>query len=67
MKTGSFRNKSVFVFACNFPLTTVELICTTMNSNEYIVSLETGVVITKECNAMFNRDESIGTTNYLTL
>ena len=51
-----FENKSIFVFLCNFPLTTVELTYTIMKITEYIVSLETGVVINKEYNAMVNRD-----------
>jgi hypothetical protein len=33
----------------------------------YFVTLYTSVVLTKECNVMFNSEELIGTTEYLTI
>jgi hypothetical protein len=38
-----------------------------MRGTEYFVSLETGVVITEECNVLINSEELIDTTEYLTL
>jgi hypothetical protein len=45
----------------------VELCYNVMKGTEYFVSLQTGVVITDECNVMVNSEELIGTTEYLTL
>ena len=38
-----------------------------MKETEYIVSLQTCVVITDEYNVMVNSEELIGTTDYLTV
>jgi hypothetical protein len=38
-----------------------------MKETEYIVPLETSVVVTEEYNIMVNRNELIGSTEYLTL
>jgi len=46
---------------------TVELGYYVMKGNENFLSLETGVVITEECNIMINSEELISTTGYVTL
>jgi hypothetical protein len=38
-----------------------------MNGTEYLESLQTSFILTEQYNVMFNSEELIGTTEYLTL
>jgi len=48
-------------------VTTFELGYSFMKVTEHFISLQTNVVITKDYNVMFNREELTGTKEYLTL
>ena len=52
---------------CFIQSTRVKLVCGVMKGDEYFVSLLTSVVLTEDYNFTVNSEESIGTTEFLTL